>query len=175
MRSVLLLTVALAIARAALAQDAVATNPAGGAADVAGIFAPFEGDWSCEGHLIPSGRPLASQLNFRLLSPNLMTKAHTDRAPGRYVAQEVWTATPDGALKSAVGSASGIRVFQGRRDEVQGVTWDKVLSGEDRAERFVYAFTSPQVMTIEWWRARNGAFALGDTLRCEKMATATHG
>jgi|GEM_PF-789607 len=171
MRSVLLFTAVLATAPAALAQD----NQASGAADVAGIFAPFEGDWSCEGHLVPSGRPLASQLNFRILSPNLLTKAHTDRAPGRYVAQEVWTATPDGALKSAVGSASGIRVFHGHPDEGQGVTWDKVTSGDERQERFIYALTSAQVMTIEWWRARDGVFALGDTLRCEKMAAGPNG
>lgn len=30
-------------------------------------------------------------------------------------------------------------------------------------------------MTIEWWRARDGVFALGDTLRCEKMAPASNG
>lgn len=172
MRSVLLFTAALTTAPAALAQDAVTTSPTAVKAEVANIFSPFEGDWSCEGHLVPSGRPLASQLNFRLLSPNLMAKTHTDRAPGRYVAQEVWTATPDGALKSAVGSASGIRVFQGQHGESQGVTWDKIISGEERAERFVYAFTNPQVMTIEWWRVRDGAFAMGDTLRCEKTAPA---
>ena len=53
-------------------------------------LAYFQGNWSCEGHFVKSGKPLASDLEFSFdRDTGQLVKRHIDRAPSTYKSHEI--------------------------------------------------------------------------------------
>lgn len=132
----------------------------------------FDGSWSCEGHFIPSNRPLASDMTFRPSIGEASAKDHQDRAPGRYHAQEVWAPAPGGGYRATIVSNAGMRWFTSPGWEGDRWTWSRRPSAGEPEERFVYVRTGDDRMDVEWWVWRNQALELGDVLHCDKSPDA---
>jgi hypothetical protein len=129
----------------------------------------FDGDWVCEGHFIPSDRPLASSMIFRADAAGAVRKAHRDLSPGRYTAEEVWAAAPQGGFRAMILSGPAtMRWFTSVGWEGNRWTWSRHAAEGEPEERFVYVRTSALQMDVEWWMIRSGSLEMGDILHCRK-------
>ena len=130
----------------------------------------FDGRWSCEGHFIPSNRPLASEMTFQPSLGDASVRHHQDQAPGRYEAQEIWAAAPGGGFRAAVlSSPAGMRWFTSPGWEGDRWTWSRHTGAGEPEERFVYVRVGDGRMDVEWWVSRQGGLEPGDILHCERV------
>lgn len=129
----------------------------------------FEGQWACEGHFIPSNRPLASDMTFHRSATGVLVKSHQDLAPGRYKAEETWGPSPAGVFRASIASdPAGIRWFTSEGWDGDRWTWTRHTAGDEPAERFVYVRVSDERMDMEWWTTRPAGLEMGDILHCSK-------
>lgn len=129
----------------------------------------FEGRWSCEGHFIPSNRPLASDMTFRRSETGALIKSHQDRPPGRYAAEETWGPSPAGMFRASIASnPTGVRWFTSEGWSGDRWTWTRHTAGDEPAERFVYVRVDEERMDVEWWATRPAGLELGDILHCNR-------
>ena len=131
-------------------------------------LARFHGLWDCKGQFA-SGKPTTATIGFSWSDKSgALAKIHDDLPPGGYHAQELWSVEPDGSLRGLIVAPNGARSItsEGWRDGALTFTHTRDATF---AERFVYAFTAPDTLKIDWLTSRQGAlYKLGDTLTCQR-------
>ncbi len=137
-------------------------------------LARFAGHWSCAGHFIANGGPVAGELVMEAdARTGALVVRHDDVAPGAYHALEVWT--PDKAgpgLRAAISDRfSGMRWLASTGWQGDSLTWVR-WEGAAAAEQFEYVLTGPDGMRVDWSTARGGTMKLGDTLACKRVGGA---
>lgn len=136
---------------------------------LASPFAGLDGHWRCEGRLVRSGKPIASQLAIATdRASGVLLVHHDDTAPMAYHDVEVWSADPDGhGLHAAVSdSFNGLRVFRSPLMQDGAIVFSRP-DGANPVEQFRYTLKSPHDLQIDWSIARPGQpLKLGDTLHC---------
>jgi len=140
------------------------------AAEVAPGFAALEGRWSCAGHFISSGRPIASWLVITAdTSSGALVVRHDDQPPAAYHALELWSvAKPGAGLRATIVDAySGMRWLESPGWQGPNLVWTRFEAGAV-AEQFAYRLQPGGGLTIDWSTARTGAMTLGDTLACTR-------
>lgn len=131
----------------------------------------FVGDWSCAGVFLPSNRPLASDIGFRIdLHSGALVKAHQDREPGRYAATETWGQAPDGkTYRAVIASGGGLRWYRSEGWKSDEWTWSRARDDGEPEEAFAFIRQDPKTMVVEWRISRNGApIAVGDRITCHR-------
>ncbi|MGN6817424.1 MAG: hypothetical protein ACTHJR_01995 [Sphingomonas sp.] len=148
---------------AALALLVASAQSAGVPAD---RFDALIGSWTCHGHFIKSGAPLASRLAIAR-DPGTATLIvhHDDLPPTTYKSLETWTMLADGSFRASVASIGAMRWYGAAGWQGDTLAWSRSEGGAP-VEQFAYTLTGPGKMRIDWSIARGGPLVLGDTLDC---------
>jgi len=154
---------------AALALLAATAQPA--AAPTADRFDALVGAWTCRGHFIKSGSPLASRLAIaRDAGTQALVVHHDDLPPTTYNSLETWTMLADGSFRAAVASAGNMRWYSATGWQGDTLAWTRSESAAP-VEQFAYTLTGPGRMRVDWSVSRGGGpLTLGDTLDCARNA-----
>lgn len=149
---------------AALALLVASTQPAAAPGD---RFDALIGTWTCHGHFIKSGGPLASRLAIaRDGGTAALVVRHDDLPPTTYKSLETWTMLADGSFRAAVASAGNMRWYEAAGWQGDTLAWSRSEGGAP-VEQFAYTLTGPGRMRVDWSIARGGGpLVLGDTLDC---------
>jgi len=144
---------------------------ASGPAAAIDAFGPLEGSWHCEGYFVASGKPLSSDIDFKIdeRSGALIVR-HDDRAPGQYHALELWTGgnARSGFRATIVDSYNGSRWLESPGWNGPLLVWTRSVGGK-AAEQFAYRMIAPAALQIDWSVSRgNAPLALGDRLNCKR-------
>ena len=155
---------------AALALLAASAQPV--AVSAADRFDALVGGWTCRGHFIKSGSPLASRLVItRDAGTMALVIHHDDLPPTTYKSLETWTMLADGSFRAAVASAGNMRWYSATGWQSDTLAWTR-SEGAAPVEQFAYTLTGPGKMRVDWSIARGGGpLALGDTLDCVRDAS----
>ncbi len=163
------LRITLIASAAASASFAFAKVPA-----TTGDFQPLEGQWSCKGHFISSGKPISSQLEFeRDAGTGALIVRHDDRAPGRYHALELWSsgnAQEGSGLHAAIADGhGGMRWFDSAGWDGSTLTWTR-RENDREVEQLAYRMNPFGSLSVDWSVSRDDSpMALGDTITCAKQ------
>ena len=137
-----------------------------------GDFQRLEGQWSCKGHFISSGKPISSQLKFeRDAGTGALIVRHDDRAPGRYHALELWSSgNAQEGMRAAIADAhSGMRWFDSAGWDGSTLTWTR-RENDREVEQFAYRMNPGGSLSVDWSVSRGDSpIALGDTITCAKQ------
>lgn len=134
-------------------------------------FDALVGGWTCKGHFIKSGNPLASRLAI-VRDPGTLALVvhHDDLPPTTYKSLETWTMLADGSFRAAVASAGDMRWYSATGWQGDTLAWIR-SEGAAPVEQFAYTLTGPGKMRVDWSIARGAApLTLGDTLECARDA-----
>ena len=140
-------------------------------APAADRFDALVGSWTCRGHFIKSGSPLASRLAItRDAATMALVIHHDDLPPTTYRSLETWTMLADGSFRAAVASAGNMRWYSASGWQGDTLAWTR-SEGAAPVEQFAYTLTGPGKMRVDWSIARGGGpLTLGDTLDCARDA-----
>jgi hypothetical protein len=135
-------------------------------------FGYFIGIWTCSGHFVSNGAPIASTIDAEWDDRTLtLAVHHDDLSPHAYHAVETWGATrkPGRYHASIADRFSGVRWYSSDGWMDGTFIWSRTEDGRE-LERFVYIKKSDKAMTVNWLVARGMAteLTLGDTLDCTK-------
>ena len=132
----------------------------------------FQGAWTCEGHFVPSMKPVASTMVFSVDPETGATIKHlADKPPGAYRATETWAFSKPAAMFRATISDpySGLRWYASAGWKADVLTWDRASGVGEPSEEFIYRRLADGRMQVDWKIARSGQpLVLGDTLVCSK-------
>lgn len=132
-------------------------------------FGYFIGVWTCNGHFVSNGAPIAATITAQWDDRTMtLTVHHDDLAEHAYHAVETWGATkkPGHFHNSIADRFSGVRWYKSEGWMDNTLIWSRIEDGRG-IERFVYIRKSDKAMTVNWLVARGAAeLALGDTLDC---------
>jgi len=145
-------------------------------ADVRPLFKSLEGRWSCAG-AFANNKPLSADLEFSsLIDGQLLHYHHADRPPTSYIQDSVWGMDKEsGTLMSlawiaARGQSGTIPAFY-VAEEVSptSVTFvhHSLLKAPWAANRFRYT-VSGNALQMVWEVQKQGAWQMGDTLKCTR-------
>lgn len=132
-------------------------------------FGYFIGVWTCQGHFVSNGAPIAATITAQWDDRTMtLTVHHDDLAEHAYHAVETWGATkkPGQFHNSIADRFSGVRWYKSEGWADNSLIWSRIEDGRE-IERFVYVRKSDKAMTVNWLVARGAAeLTLGDTLDC---------
>lgn len=144
---------------------------ASGPAAAIDAFGPLEGSWHCAGYFVASGKPLSSDIDFKIDERSgALVVRHDDRAPGQYHALELWTGgnARSGFRATIVDSYNGSRWLESPGWNGPLLVWTRSVGGK-AAEQFAYRMIAPAALQIDWSVSRgNAPLALGDRLNCKR-------
>ncbi|MGH8100540.1 MAG: hypothetical protein ACREIW_04530 [Chthoniobacterales bacterium] len=143
-----------------------------------GNFQSLEGQWSCKGYFVASGKPISSELRFeRDAGTSTLIVKHDDRASGRYHALELWSpGNAQQSMRASIADAyGGMRWFESAGWDGATLTWTRRENDHD-VEQFAYRLNASGSLNVDWSTRRgDGPMALGDTITCVKQAWADDG
>lgn len=133
------------------------------------VLPQIEGNWSCEGYFIRNKRPISADMSITHdVRSGALVLHHDDRAPGSYHSLEVWSASKDGSLKSAISDAYGMRWFTSHDWDGRSLKLNRIEDGTV-VEQFSYEFRDTNTFKIDWAVSRNGnRLTTGDTILCHR-------
>lgn len=137
-------------------------------------FADLQGEWACHGVFPASGKTIDSALRFAFdLDGKALLKHHDDTSPpATYHALEAWgfDARSNRYNATILDSFGGARLFSSEGWKDGKLVWSSSPEVKP-AQRFIYAREAAG-LRIDWEVERDGAFAIGDTLRCSRRGAA---
>ncbi|WP_201314717.1 hypothetical protein [Dyella sp. EPa41] len=138
-------------------------------------FTDLQGEWTCHGVFPASGKTIDSTVRFAFdLDGKALVKHHDDTSsPALYHALEAWGFDARNQRYNAtiLDSFGGARLFSSAGWKDDRLVWASAPDVKP-AQRFTYVREGHEGLRIDWEVARDGAFAIGDTLHCSRRGTA---
>jgi hypothetical protein len=181
MKTILLVSAAVAAASLASPSPSGAQQPAAPAPLDSTLVAAFQGSWHCAG-AFANGRKIESDMVFTAdLDRHWLRVVHDDLPPNGYHAQSMWGADAStGKLMSVIfDNFGGARRFRSGGWDGHTIIFDAATLGDasppsaarsTRTERFTYAEDSAGTfrMRYEVSGDSGATWRLGDELRCSR-------